>query len=141
METRRCVVSGQIDRLEQLPHWAGLRSIAMLQETREFNGHTTRDRRFFISSLPPDARQIAHAVRTHWAIENALHWTLDVVFNEDASRVRTDHAPQNMTIVRHAALNMLNCAKHHFKGSSIKGLRKKAGWGNSSLRTILNQKI
>ena len=142
VETRRCMVSGQIDWLEQLPHWAGLRSIAMLEETREFNGHTTHARRFFISSLPADAKQIAHAVRAHWAIENALHWTLDVVFHEDASRVRTDHAPQNMATIRHAALNLLNCAKkHHFKGSSIKGLRKKAGWGNHSLRTILNQKI
>ena len=95
-----------------------------------------------VFDLPADAKQIAHAVRTHWAIENALHWTLDVVFNEDASRMRTDHAPQNMATIRHAALNLLNCAKkHHFKGSSIKGLRKKAGWGNHSLRTILNQKI
>ena len=76
----------------------------------------------FWDSGSADAKQIAHAVRTHWAIENALHWTLDVVFNEDASRVRTDHAPQNMATIRHAALNLLNCAKkHHFKGSSIQG--------------------
>ena len=141
VETRRCVVSQQLNWLEQKPHWAGLRSIAMIEETRECNGHTSTERRFFISSLPADARQIAHAVRAHWAIENALHWTLDVVFHEDASRVRTDHAPQNMATIRHAALNLLNCAKHHFKGSSIKGLRKKAGWGNHTLRLILNQTI
>ena len=141
VETRRCVVSQQLDWLEQKPHWAGLRSIAMIEETRQCNGHTSTERRFFISSLPADARQIAHAVRAHWAIENALHWTLDVVFHEDASRVRTDHAPQNMATIRHAALNLLTCAKHHFKGSSIKGLRKKAGWGNHTLRLILNQKI
>ena len=96
VETRRCVVSQQLDWLEQKPLWA---------------------------------------------IENALQWTLDVVFHEDASRVRTDHAPQNMATIRHAALNLLTCAKHHFKGSSIKGLRKKAGWGNHTLRLILNQTI
>lgn len=138
VETRRCVVSQQIDWLAQKADWAGLRSVAMIEETREFNGRTSTERRFFISSLPANARQIAHAVRAHWAIENTLHWTLDVVFNEDASTVRTDHAPQNMAVVRHAALNLLQCAKQHFKNTGIKALRKKAGWGNHNLRIILN---
>jgi predicted transposase YbfD/YdcC len=138
VETRRCVVSQQIEWLAQKSDWAGLRSVAMIEETRECNGRTSTERRFFISSLPANARQIAHAVRAHWAIENTLHWTLDVVFNEDASTVRTDHAPQNMAVVRHAALNLLQCAKQHFKGTGIKALRKKAGWGNHNLRIILN---
>jgi len=71
--------------------------------------------------------------------ENTLHWTLDVVFNEDQSRVRKDNAPHNMAIVRHFALNMLNNAKKGFKDTSVKALRKKAGWGNSSLQFVLKQ--
>lgn len=140
IETRRCFVTDQIDWLEQKSAWAGLTSIVMLEETCEQNGKTSIENRFFISSLPANAKQIAHAIRAHWGIENTLHWTLDVVFNEDQSRVRTDHAPQNMAIVRHVAVNALNKAKKsQFSGVSLKALRKKAGWGNETLRTILKQ--
>lgn len=137
IESRKCIVSNHLDWLEQKSAWAGLSSIAMIEETREFKGRISVDRRFFISSLPANAKQIAQAVRAHWAIENTLHWTLDVVFNEDQSTVRKDHAPQNMAIVRHVVLNILNTAKKHFKGVGIKALRKKAGWGNDNLRLIL----
>lgn len=137
VESRRCVVSSELDWLEQTPAWSGLTSIAMIEETQEFKGHISVERRFFISSLPANARQIAQAVRAHWAIENTLHWTLDVVFDEDRSTVRKDHAPQNMAIVRHVVLNMLNTAKKQFKGIGVKALRKKAGWGNDNLRLIL----
>lgn len=137
VESRRCIVSDQLDWLEQQPEWCGLRSIAMLEETRDINGKVSCERRFFISSLPANAKQIAQAVRAHWGIENVLHWTLDVVFNEDHSTVRKDHAPQNMAIVRHVVLNMLNTAKKQFKGVGVKALRKKAGWGNDNLRLIL----
>ena len=137
VESRRCLVSDRLDWLVQRPEWSGLRSIAMIEETCELNGRISCERRFFISSLPANARQIARAVRAHWAIENVLHWTLDVVFNEDHSTVRKDHAPQNMAIVRHVVLNMLNTAKKHFKGVGVKALRKKAGWGNDNLRRIL----
>ena len=137
VESRRCIVSDHLDWLVQRPEWSGLRSIAMIEETRDINGKVSCERRFFISSLPANARQIAQAARAHWAIENTLHWTLDVVFNEDQSRVRKDHAPQNMAIVRHVVLNMLNTAKKQFKGVGVKALRKKAGWGNDNLRLIL----
>lgn len=136
-ETRRCVVTDQIDWLEQKSAWTGLKSLVMLEETCERQGKVSTERRFFISSLPADAKKIANAVRSHWMIENSLHWTLDVVFNEDQSRVRKDHSPQNMAIVRHVVMNVLNKAKEQFKGVSLKALRKKAGWGNDTLRTIL----
>lgn len=106
IESRKCIVSHQLDWLEQKPLWAGLISIAMIEETREFKGRISVDRRFFISSLPANAKQIAQTVRAHWAVENTLHWTLDVVFNEDNSTVRKDHAPQNMAIVRHVVLKI-----------------------------------
>lgn len=137
VEPRKCLVSDRLDWLEKKPEWCGLRSIAMLEETRDINGKISCERRFFISSLPANARQIATAVRAHWAIENTLHWTLDLVFNEDHSTVRKGHAPQNMAIVRHVVLNMLNNAKKHFKGLGVKALRKKAGWGEENLRLIL----
>lgn len=139
IETRKCIASSQIDWLKQKPEWAGLKTIAMIEETRKIGEKTSTERRFFISSLPADAKQIALAVRAHWLIENALHWTLDVVFNEDNSRVRKDNAGENMAIVRHITLNMLNNSKKSFKNVGLKALRKKAGWGNETLEFILRQ--
>ena len=72
-------------------------------------------------------------------VENALHWTLDIVFNEDNSRVRKKNAGQNMALIRHIVLNMLSHAKKCFKDVGIKALRKKAAWGNFTLDTILRQ--
>lgn len=139
IETRRCVVSSKIDWLENKSQWAGLKTIAMLEESQEINGKKTVERRFFISSLPAEPKRIAEAVRAHWLVENGLHWTLDVVFNEDNSRVRKDNAGENMAIVRHITLNMLNNAKKLFKNVALKALRKKAGWGNDTLSLILTQ--
>lgn len=139
IETRRCLVSDQLDWLEQKPLWTGLQTIAMIEETRQVGDKVSIDRRFFISSLPADAQLIASSVRAHWAIENALHWTLDVVFNEDLSRIRKDNAGLNMALIRHITLNMLNNARKQLKGVGLKALRKKAGWGNSSLEMILKQ--
>jgi len=139
IEMRRCVVSSQIDWLTQKEQWAGLKTIAMIEEIQEIKGKKSTEHRFFISSLPASAKQIASAVRAHWLIENGLHWTLDVVFNEDNSRVRKDNAGENMAIIRHITLNMLNNAKKSFKQVGLKALRKKAGWGNETLAFILNQ--
>lgn len=139
IEKCRCVVSSHIGWRAQKPHWAVLNTVAMIEETRKIGGIVSIERRFFISSLPADAKKIARAVRAHWSVENALHWTLDAVFNEDQSRVRKGNAPHNMAMVRHFALNMLNNAKKRFKDTSVKALRKKAGWGNSSLQFVLKQ--
>jgi predicted transposase YbfD/YdcC len=134
------MICSQIDWLEQKPKWAGLKTVAMIEEKREIGDKISVERRFFISSLPADAKRIASAVRAHWLVENALHWTLDVVFNEDYSRVRKKNAGQNMAVVCHRVLNMLNKAKQKcFKEVGIKPLRKKAAWGNSTLELILKQ--
>lgn len=139
IETRQCFVSDQIDWLSQKDQWAGLKTVVMIEETQESNGKISTESRFFISSLPADAKRISGAARAHWLIENGLHWTLDVVFNEDQSRVRKDNAGENMALVRHITLNMLNTAKKHIKNVGIKALRKKAGWGNKTLSFILGQ--
>ncbi len=81
--------------------------------------------RYYISSLPANAQLIARSVRAHWAIENSLHWTLDVTLNEDASRICARNAPENIAIIRRIGLNLLQQAKN--KNVSIKGLRKAAG--------------
>lgn len=139
IETRTCFISGQVDWLIQKEKWKSLRSIAMIEERREVGEKVSLEKRFFISSLPANAQKLASAVRAHWGVENCLHWTLDLVINEDASRIRKDNAPENMALVRHIVLNMLNKAKTAFKDVGIKALRKKAGWGNDTLRFILTQ--
>lgn len=139
IELRKCIVSSQIDWLEAKADWPGLQTIIMLEETRETTNKKSVERRFFISSLPANAKQISSAIRAHWLVENALHWTLGVVFSEDNSRVRKQHAGQNMALIRHTVLNMLNTAKKHYEGVALKALRKKAGWGNATLEFILKQ--
>ena len=90
----------------------------------------------------PSRLTFASVVRTHWGIENSLHWVLDVVFREDESRKREGNSAENMAIIRHTALNMLQNAKNkEDKPISIKALRKKAGWGNNSLAQILLSKF
>jgi len=139
IETRRCFVSSQIDWLSQKEEWAGLKTIIMVEETQEMKGKQSRERRFFISSLPPNAQRISSAIRAHWAIENQVHWVLDVVFNEDQSTVRKDNAGENMALVRHTTLNMLNNSKKQLNNIGLKALRKKAGWGDKTLRFIIEQ--
>jgi predicted transposase YbfD/YdcC len=139
IETRQCFVSEQIDWLSQKGEWAGLKTVVMIEETQEMKGKISRERRFFISSLPPEAERIASAVRSHWLVESNVHWVLDVVFNEDQSRVRKDNAAENMAFIRHITLNMLNNVKKKIKNVGLKALRKRAGWGNNTLRLILRQ--
>jgi predicted transposase YbfD/YdcC len=139
IETRHCIVSSQIDWLPQKEAWAGLKTIIMVEETQKMKEKESIERRFFISSLPPQAQGLSSAIRAHWSIENQVHWVLDVVFNEDQSSVRKDNAPENMALIRHIALNMLNNAKKTLKNVGLKGLRKKAGWGDKTLQLILEQ--
>ena len=95
---------------------------------------TTTERRYYIGSLPCDAQRIAHSIRSHWSVENNLHWVLDVVFGEDDSRIRKGHAAENMAMLRRFTLSLLKQDKS--KGS-LKVKRKKAGWDNDFLLQIL----
>jgi predicted transposase YbfD/YdcC len=139
IEHRECWVTDQISWIENIQNWQGINSIAMIKSTRTIGDKKTTEIRYYISSLPANARLIARSVRAHWAIENSLHWTLDVTLNEDASRIRARNAPENIAIIRRIGLNLLQQAKN--KDVSIKGLRKAAGWSNDILTKVLSQKI
>lgn len=137
IEIRRCwmVEEVAIEWLERQDQWPGLASIAAIEAERRIGRKVTKETRFFISSLKGSAKQLAAAAREHWRIENALHWVLDVTLNEDQSRIRKDHAPENLAILRRLALNLIRKAKP--PKASVRGSIKKAGWDNSFLETIL----
>lgn len=106
-EVRRCRAFDAVDRLYRAEQWPDLKSFAIVERERTVGDQTSVERRYYISSLPADAERIAHAVRSHWEIENRLHWCLDVQFNEDQSTVRTGFAANNLAIVRHIVMNLL----------------------------------
>lgn len=107
VETRRYWQSSDLDWFQDKPLWKGLKSIAMVESIRSIKGKNSIERRFFLSSLPLDARELAKSVRGHWGVENALHWCLDVTFKEDDSRARTMNAAQNVATLRRIALNIV----------------------------------
>ncbi len=108
-----------------------------LQSERRCNGQITTENRFFISSLPSQAALLMNAVRTHWSIENSLHWVLDVSFDEDACRIRRASAAHNMALLRHLALNLLSKDSSSKRG--IAARRKKAAWDQTYLIKLLTQ--
>jgi predicted transposase YbfD/YdcC len=135
-EQRRYYLSSQVEWFEHKAQWKNLTCFGMVESDRTINGQTQRERRFYISSLPSASVALfAKAVRSHWAIENSLHWILDVTFREDENRVRKNHAPENFAMIRHLALNLLK--QESTSKESIKGRRKICGWDNSYLCRVL----
>ena len=133
-EMRSCRVTGDLSRMRDRELWDGIKSVVAVTDVRTVGGNTSTAIRYFISSLPADARQLLEVTRAHWKIENGLHWVLDVAFREDESRVRIGHAQKNLALVRKFALNLLR--KDTSSKVGIAGRRKKAGWSVEYLKRI-----
>ena len=125
----------QVFNPERIRQWAGLKTLIVEQSSRQLWNKTTHSTRFFLSSLEPNFTDFPGSIRSHWGVENQLHWCLDVVFAEDDSRIRKDHAPRNMTILKRLALNLLR--QDNSKGS-LKMKRYQAGLNNNFLVQILS---
>ncbi len=135
IETRRYWSSADVGGLRDAELWKGLRSIGMVEARRQVNGVTSVEVRYYLSSLLSDARQLGIASRTHWGIENKVHWVLDVAFREDDSRIRVNHGAGNVALLRHIALNLLRQEKSMRGGMQAK--RKRAGWDDKYLAKVL----
>jgi predicted transposase YbfD/YdcC len=138
LEKRTCTSTSEISCITKRADWIGIKSISRIESVRIMSGTETIETRYYISSLSPSAKKILDAARSHWQIENSLHWVLDVCFNDDQSRIRKGNAPQNIAIIKSAALSLLNLAKPSVSSRiSIKRLRKVAGWDPSVLDLIV----
>jgi len=136
IESRKCWVTSNIHWLDSKNDWANLQSIIKIESVREFQGKETKEERYYITDLEPNANNILRAIRSHWSIENSLHWTLDMTFREDESRIRKKNAPENMAVIRHVVLNMLRKADQNI---SIRRRKKKAGWSDEYLENVLKK--
>jgi predicted transposase YbfD/YdcC len=138
LEIRNCYVIADLGILTHLRNskWKGLQSVVKVHSIRKLGDETTENDRYFISSLSSEAQFLLNIVRTHWSIENELHWVLDIAFREDESRIRKDHGPENFAVLRHIALNLIKHEKT--KKASVKGKRLKAGWDENYLLKILS---
>lgn len=125
IETRKCTCLSTEKWMDYVAaEWTGLKTMVKIESKREIGDKTTTETRYYITSLPADAKLIATAIRSHWGIENTLHWTLDVTFREDLSRIRKCNAPENFAIMRRAALSITKRNKP--SGISIKKAQFKA---------------
>ncbi len=140
IETRDITVIHDVGWLQERHDWPALASIVMVQSTRVIPGPTRdtdkieHETRFYITSLMLAAILIGPLIRDHWAVENSLHWVLDMVFRDDECRLRTDHAPANFTTLKHMALNLIRRAKTK---DSIRLRRKVAAWDDEFLSSLI----
>ena len=135
IERRRYWTTSTLDTIRTRDAWQQLQTVGVAEAERSRNGETTIERRYYIVSLPSDAKLFCTAVRSHWQIENVVHWVLDIAFREDECRIRMEHGPENFAVLRHIALNLLR-QEATFKGS-IKSKRHRAGWNDAYLTQVL----
>jgi predicted transposase YbfD/YdcC len=138
VERRKCSVIDDLSMIEKKDDWKELKCLVKIESERyiKCEQKIENETRYYISSLPADASLLNQSIRSHWGIENSLHWILDVGFNEDDSRKRAGNSAQNFSILNRIALNLLKNEKNTKVG--IKGKRLKAGWNNEFLKEILN---
>jgi predicted transposase YbfD/YdcC len=140
IETRAATVIHDVGWLQERHKWPGLTSVVIIESTREIPGSSQetakveRETRFYISSLNLPAEKLGPIVRSHWAVENSLHWVLDMVFRDDECRVRTDNAPANFTTIKHIATNLLRLP---ITKDSLRSRRKIAAWDDVFLASLI----
>jgi predicted transposase YbfD/YdcC len=140
IETRTYTAFHDVDWLQQRHNWPGLRGFVMVESIREIPGSSPesdkieRETRFYITSLAWLAVQIGPVIRSHWAIENSLHWVMDMIFRDDECRVRKDHAPANFTTLKHMAHNLIRKAPGK---DSLRLRRKVAAWDDDFLASLI----
>jgi predicted transposase YbfD/YdcC len=136
IETRATTVVHDVAWLQKRHEWPGLGAIVIVDSTRETANKIETETRLYITSLMLPAEQLGAIVRSHWAIENSLHWVMDMVFRDDECRVRTEHAPANFTTIKHIALNLLRRASGK---DSLRLRRKVAAWDDTFLASVIAQ--
>lgn len=135
IETRTTTVLHDVGWLQQRHDWPGLNAVVIVESEREVGDKVERETRFYITSLVLLAATLAPIVRSHWAIENSLHWVMDMIFRDDECRLRTDHAPANFCTFKHMAQNLIRLAPGK---ASMRLKRKTAGWDDDFLASLLN---
>lgn len=138
IEKREAWTTLNLAWLPQANEWTDLRSLTCIRSTRIIKDSESVELRYYISSLHGDARQLANAIRSHWSVENKLHWQLDVSYGEDDCKIRKDNGAENFSVLRRATLNLLKADKKTKAG--IKSKRAKAGWNKSYMLKILAMK-
>ncbi len=136
IETRTTTVIHDVAWLQERHGWPGLKGVVVVDSRRELKDRIETETRFFITSLTLPAGEMAAVVRDHWAVENALHWVMDMVFRDDECRLRTDHAPANFTTIKHIALNLIRRANSK---DSIRLRRKVAAWDDEFLASLITK--
>ena len=134
IETRNYTVIHDVGWFQERHDWPGLKAVVVVESQREIAGKVTSETRFYITSLVLLANVIGPMIRAHWAIENSLHWVMDMVFRDDECRVRTNNAPANFATCRHIAYNLTRNAPGK---DSIRLRRKTAGWDDDYLASLV----
>jgi predicted transposase YbfD/YdcC len=134
IETRTTTVIHDVGWLRERHAWPGLNGVVIIDSRREIDGRVERETRLYITSLKQSAKSLGAIVRSHWAIENNLHWVMDMLFRDDECRVRTEHAPANFTTIKHIALNLTRRATGK---DSLRVKRKIAAWDDDYLASLI----
>jgi predicted transposase YbfD/YdcC len=134
IETRAYTAFHDIAWLQERHDWPGLKGVVMVESTREIGDKIERETRLYITSLVWLAHQLGPVIRSHWAIENSLHWVMDMIFRDDECRIRTEHAPANFTTLKHMAHNLIRKAPGK---DSLRLRRKVAAWDDDFLASLI----
>jgi predicted transposase YbfD/YdcC len=134
IETRTTTTINDVEWLQECHDWPGLKAVIMIESSRETNGKTEHETRLYLTSLVTVAALIGPILRSHWSIENSLHWVMDMMFRDDECRVRTDYAPENFTTIRRPAHNLLWIATSK---DSMRLRRKVAAWDYDFLASLI----